>query len=66
LAAADLKAAEDSMGQFASALAERHRIDCRPMISHGLNGLRISLSVFNSKDEVDLLVDMLREVATGG
>jgi selenocysteine lyase/cysteine desulfurase len=50
----------------AQVLFERYRIDCRPMMSHGLNGLRISLSVFNSDDQVDLLVDVLREAASGG
>ncbi len=47
--------------EMATALAERYRIDCRPMISHGLNGLRISLSVFNSEGQVDTLVSGLRE-----
>jgi selenocysteine lyase/cysteine desulfurase len=50
--------------EVARTLAEDSRIDCRPMMSHGLNGLRISLSVFNSEDEVDLLVDVLREMAS--
>ena len=45
--------------EVAAALAERHRIDCRPMTSHGLNGLRISLSIFNTEDQVDLLVGAL-------
>ena len=48
--------------EVATALAERHRIDCRPMTSHGLNGLRLSLSIFNSKDQVDTLVGGLREL----
>ena len=47
--------------EVATALAERHRIDCRPMTSHGLNGLRISLSVFNSEDQIDVLVSGLRK-----
>jgi len=47
----------------ATALAERHRIDCRPMSTHGLNGVRISLSVFNSEDQVDLLLEALSESA---
>ena len=49
--------------EVATTLAERHRIDCRPMSTHGLNGLRISLSVFNSEDQVDTLVGGLRELA---
>jgi selenocysteine lyase/cysteine desulfurase len=48
--------------EVAKALAERHRIDCRPMMSHGLNGLRISLSVFNCEDQVDTLVSGLKEL----
>jgi selenocysteine lyase/cysteine desulfurase len=52
--------------EVAKTLAERHRIDCRPMMSHGLNGLRISLSVFNSESEVDLLVAAIRQLAEGG
>jgi len=52
--------------EVAAALAEKYRIDCRPMTSHGLNGLRISLAVFNTVDQVDLLVDALRELAGAG
>jgi selenocysteine lyase/cysteine desulfurase len=48
--------------EVATALAKRYRIDCRPMTSHGLNGLRISLSIFNSEDQVDLLVKALRGI----
>jgi selenocysteine lyase/cysteine desulfurase len=57
---------ERDVREVAMTLAERHRIDCRPMTSHGLNGLRISLSVFNSEDQVDVLVDALREAAESG
>jgi isopenicillin-N epimerase len=42
--------------EVASALVEQHQIDCRPMTSHELNGLRISLSVFNSEDQIEVLV----------
>jgi selenocysteine lyase/cysteine desulfurase len=49
--------------EVAKVLAERHRIDCRPMMSHGLNGLRISLSVFNCEKQIVLLVNALRELA---
>jgi isopenicillin-N epimerase len=48
--------------EAAAALAERHRIDCRPMTSHGLNGLRISLSVFNTEDQVEVLIGALRKL----
>ena len=49
--------------EVAALLADRHFIDCRPMTSHGLNGIRISLSVFNSVDQVALLVAALGELA---
>ena len=49
--------------EVATALAERHRIDCRPMTSHELNGLRISLSVFNTEDQIESLVAALRGLA---
>jgi selenocysteine lyase/cysteine desulfurase len=49
--------------EVATKLFERHRIDCRPMTSHGLNGLRISLSVFNTKDQIDILVAALQASA---
>ena len=49
--------------EVAMILTEQHRIDCRPMSSHDLNGLRISLSVFNSEDQIDTLVSALRGMA---
>jgi selenocysteine lyase/cysteine desulfurase len=52
--------------EVAKPLRERHRIDCRPIFTHGLNGLRISLSIFNSESEVDLLVTAMRELVEGG
>jgi selenocysteine lyase/cysteine desulfurase len=44
-------------------LAEEYNINVRPMTTFGLNGLRISLSVFNSKADVDFLVDALEEIS---
>lgn len=44
-------------------LADNFHIDCRPMSSNGLNALRISLSVFNTRDDVDVLIKGLREFA---
>ncbi|MEO0728207.1 MAG: aminotransferase class V-fold PLP-dependent enzyme [Bacteroidota bacterium] len=44
-------------------LAEKYQIDCRPMSSHELNGLRISLAIFTTKADVDYLVGALREIA---
>jgi len=57
---------EHDVREVATLLAERHRIDCRPMTSHGLNGLRISLSIFNSEDQIDVLVGALRVAVEGG
>jgi selenocysteine lyase/cysteine desulfurase len=33
------------------------------MTTHDLNGLRISLSVFNTEDQVEVLIAALREIA---
>ena len=43
-------------------LFHQHRIDCRPMSTHDLNGLRISLSVFNTKEDIDYLVQAMEQV----
>jgi selenocysteine lyase/cysteine desulfurase len=51
--------------EVAKILRERHRIDCRPMFTHGLNGLRISLSIYNTENQVDLLVAALRQISAG-
>ena len=51
--------------EVAASRSENHRIDCRPMSSHGLNGLRISLSVFNCEDQIEVLAAALREAAIG-
>jgi len=49
--------------EVAVVLAAQHRIDCRPMTNHDLNGLRISLSIFNSEEQIDTLVGALLEIA---
>jgi selenocysteine lyase/cysteine desulfurase len=38
------------------------QIDCRAMTEFGLNGLRISLSIFNTKADIDHLVKNLEEL----
>jgi selenocysteine lyase/cysteine desulfurase len=43
-------------------LSEKYNIDCRPMSSFGLNGLRISLSIFNTKEDIDYLVDSFKKI----
>ncbi|MEL6537701.1 MAG: aminotransferase class V-fold PLP-dependent enzyme [Bacteroidota bacterium] len=45
------------------ALREDYGIDVRPMNSHTLNGVRISLSVFNTLADVDRLVGALDTIA---
>ena len=44
-------------------LTEDYQIDCRPMSSHDLNGLRISLAIFITKADVDYLLGALRKIA---
>lgn len=44
-------------------LAQEYDINVRPMSTFGLNGLRISLSVFNTKEDIDYLVGVLEEIA---
>lgn len=43
-------------------LFEQHGIDCRPMSSHDLNALRISLAIYITKADIDFLVDALGKV----
>jgi isopenicillin-N epimerase len=43
-------------------LLEKYRIDCRPMRSHDLNGVRISLAIFTTKADVDFLLEALRNI----
>jgi selenocysteine lyase/cysteine desulfurase len=49
--------------EVAQALFDSYRIDCRPMTTFDLNGLRISLSIFNTEDQIDMLMAALRELA---
>jgi selenocysteine lyase/cysteine desulfurase len=51
------------VGQVERTLAESYNVNVRPMGSFGLNGLRISLSVFNTIADVDYLVGALEEIA---
>ncbi|MFC1564905.1 aminotransferase class V-fold PLP-dependent enzyme, partial [candidate division KSB1 bacterium] len=43
-------------------LSDNYNINCRPMFTYGLNGLRISLSVFTTKNDIDYLVEALGEI----
>lgn len=47
-----------------SKLMDDYGIDCRPMSSHEINGLRIALSVFTTKADVDYLVNALKDLAS--
>ncbi|MFK7979059.1 MAG: aminotransferase class V-fold PLP-dependent enzyme, partial [Saprospiraceae bacterium] len=42
-------------------LEEEFNIDCRPMTTFGLNALRISLSIYMTKADVDYLVASLQD-----
>ena len=46
-------------------LADDFIVNVRPMSSFGLNGLRISLSVFNTKRDIDYLIGALEEIDAG-
>jgi selenocysteine lyase/cysteine desulfurase len=44
-------------------LMDDYGIDCRPMSKFGLNALRISLSIYITKKDIDYLVDSLKTLA---
>ena len=50
------------VGEVKKALFDQYKIDCRPMAGLNINGLRISLSVFTTKADVDYLVDALKAI----
>ncbi|NRB48409.1 MAG: aminotransferase class V-fold PLP-dependent enzyme [Saprospiraceae bacterium] len=52
-----------SSGSVRRRLSSDYQIDCRPMSSHDINGLRISLAIFITKADVDYLVDALKTIA---
>ncbi|MFY0591583.1 aminotransferase class V-fold PLP-dependent enzyme [Roseivirga sp.] len=45
-----------------TALFDQYMIDCRPISGFDINGVRISLSVFTTKADVDYLVNALKTV----
>jgi len=47
------------VGEVKEKLSEEFNIDCRPMSGFGLNALRISLSIYMTKGDIDYLVDAL-------
>lgn len=58
-----VEVAGKNVNKAAAFLIEKHNIDCRPMTSHKLNALRISLSPFNTIADIDILIDALRSFA---
>jgi selenocysteine lyase/cysteine desulfurase len=44
-------------------LFDEYDIDCRPMSSFNLNALRISLSIYITKKDIDFLIDALEQIA---
>ena len=44
-------------------LWNQYGIDCRPMSSHTLNALRLSFAIYNTKNDIDYLVDALQSLA---
>ena len=49
--------------QVKKRLFEEYNIDCRPMTGFNLNALRISLSIYITKADIDYLVQALKNVA---
>lgn len=54
---------EHTSGTVKRKLSSDYQIDCRPMSSHDINGLRISLAIFITKADVDYLVSALKAIA---
>ncbi len=50
------------VGEVKADLFKKYKIDCRPMSGYGINGVRISLSVFTTKKDVDYLVEALKAI----
>jgi selenocysteine lyase/cysteine desulfurase len=50
-------------GDAGKYLIDEYNIDCRPMSTNGLNALRISLSVFNTREDIDILVEAMHKFA---
>ncbi|NQZ76372.1 MAG: aminotransferase class V-fold PLP-dependent enzyme [Ekhidna sp.] len=51
------------VGEVKQQLYEEFGIDCRPMSKFGLNGLRISMSIYITKSDIDYLVSSLESIA---
>lgn len=51
-----------NVNNVSAKLIRDHNIDCRPMTGHNLNALRISLSVFNTIEDIDYLYSALTSI----
>ncbi len=49
--------------ELKSFVSDEFNIDTRWMGSHGMNGIRVSLSVYNNEQDIDLLVSALSEAS---
>lgn len=58
----DVEVVGVDVGEVAKFLQEEHNIATRPMSGHGLNALRVSTSIFNTKAQLEQLVAALEEV----
>ena len=46
-----------------STLRDEYNIDVRPMGSYSLNAIRVSLAIFNTKADIDYLVECMEKIA---
>lgn len=51
-----------SVSELKNKLFEKHKIDVRGMSSHGLNGVRISFSIYHDELDIDRLIDAFQGV----
>ncbi|MFK7953574.1 MAG: aminotransferase class V-fold PLP-dependent enzyme [Ekhidna sp.] len=51
------------VGEVKEQLFDEYGIDCRPMSTFGLNALRISMSIYITKKDIDYLVGALEKIA---
>lgn len=48
-----------NVSELKNKLFEKHKIDVRGMSSHGLNGVRISFSIYHDESDIDTIVNAL-------
>jgi len=57
-----IEVVDKDASEVKESLWEKYQIDCRPIGGYGINGVRISLSIFTTKADIDYLVDALHNV----